>query len=219
MNIVDQSSLGLILLSTITTSFFGSTHCMGMCGGIVFIVNDSISTTLLYHIGRLISYLSLTAIITLVGQTLLPSMNSNILALMAPISIGIIFISMGIIILRGRTLHIKLPHFTTLLLKKSVSSNKESKNTRALVIGLTSVFLPCGWLYGFVFGAAATQDLKISIFMIFTFWLGTLPLLTLAPNIIQKILAPLKRKSPKFASLILIAAGTYTIVVAIQRVL
>ena len=46
--------------------------------------------------------------------------------------------------------------------------------------GLTSTLLPCGWLYFFVLAAAAAPSSSMTLAIMFAFWIGTLPLLSLA---------------------------------------
>ena len=50
----------------------------------------------------------------------------------------------------------------------------------AFLWGLTSTLLPCGWLYLFVLAAAAAPNAAMTIAMMFAFWVGTLPLLSVA---------------------------------------
>ena len=49
--------------------------------------------------------------------------------------------------------------------------------TRALVIGLLTGLLPCGWLYAFVVTAAGTGSRSRGAALMAVFWLGTLPVM------------------------------------------
>lgn len=46
-----------IYISTFLTSLLGSFHCLGMCGGIVLVIDPLKGGALFYHLGRLVSYL------------------------------------------------------------------------------------------------------------------------------------------------------------------
>src|SRR5690606_10362020 len=48
---------------------------------------------------------------------------------------------------------------------------------RATALGLLSALLPCGWLYAFVLGAAATGSALAGALVLLTFWSGTVPIL------------------------------------------
>ena len=48
---------------------------------------------------------------------------------------------------------------------------------RALVIGLLTTLLPCGWLYAFVATAAGTANPLLGALTMGVFWAGTLPVL------------------------------------------
>lgn len=77
-----------LLLAAFSMGFFGSPHCLGMCGGIVTAFGLSMqhvsegkknALILTYHVGRLLSYSLLGVVAGLVGMTLLqPMMGNNI---------------------------------------------------------------------------------------------------------------------------------------------
>jgi sulfite exporter TauE/SafE len=92
---------------------------------------------------------------------------------------------------------------------KLVKNNDSS--IKSFLVGMLSIFLPCGLLYGVVLGVAAFEHSMYAILSMFFFWLGTVPSMVFAPTILQKILRPLKAKIPKSYALTLILLGLMTI--------
>jgi len=82
---------------------------------------------------------------------------------------------------------------------------------RALIIGLCTTLLPCGWLYAFVITAAGTASPIFAAATMFAFWLGTLPMLVTMGAGVRSVLGPLQRRVPVATAIVLLAAGLYTI--------
>lgn len=215
-------SQAVIALSVLSSSFLGSAHCLGMCGPIVIITNKSITTTFLYHMGRLTGYLVLGLIAGLIGQEVLGYFPHSVAALLAPMTLGFTFIYMGVMLYRKQRFHMPLPKFFNQPYANALKGQAKEKGNSiffSFMIGLFSITLPCGWLYGFVIGAAATENMTTSVMIMFMFWLGTVPALLLTPFLFQKIVGPIKEKFPTIASIILLIAGIFVIVIAIIRTL
>lgn len=209
-----------IAISVLSSSFLGSLHCLGMCGPIVVATNKNYLENGLYHLGRLFGYLVLGGLVGLLGREVVGFFPHSFAALVAPIFLGVTFVLMGIFLIRKKRFHFPLPNFVAEPFQKVVKLKKERNLPLfSLLIGFNSIFLPCGWLYGFVIGAAAADDLTTSLLIMFMFWLGTVPTLFLTPVLFQKVLAPIKQKFPLVAGLILILAGSGVIWVAFRKVL
>ena len=84
--------------------------------------------------------------------------------------------------------------------------------TTSLFLGIFTVFLPCGLLYGIILALAAFQDPFTGALGMLFFGLGTLPALALGTNIISKVFNPLKESWPNLTCLCLISFGLFTIV-------
>jgi sulfite exporter TauE/SafE len=102
-------------------------------------------------------------------------------------------------------------------LTRAVSSGhrramRYSPGTRALSIGLLTTLIPCGWLYAFVITAAGTGHAWTGVLFMATFWLGTLPMLTMVGVGVRKLAAPLAAKLPAITASAIVIAGLYTIV-------
>jgi sulfite exporter TauE/SafE len=216
---MDQS-YSVIAFSVLISSFLGSVHCLGMCGPICVIVAKDMRQTLFYQLGRLISYLFMALIVGLLGVNLIAQFPKTIAPVIAALSLGITFCAIGLLLIRKQKFHIPLPKVIQKplgqLIYKTQSQN-QSFPLHSFMTGLFAVTLPCGWVYGFIIGSATTQDIKLSLLIMFMFWLGTMPALVLTPTLIHKFINPLKDKIPMTAGLILMASGCVLIITAIAR--
>ncbi|MDO4894049.1 sulfite exporter TauE/SafE family protein [Moraxella sp.] len=180
-----------LIFAALAMGFFGSPHCLGMCGGIVTAFGISmhkLSPTrrrLLiagYHLGRLASYLILGVIAALFGKHLLaPLMADNNLPryLLGGALVFVGLMMLGLPVLNQlEKLGLSLWNALAPIRAKVLPMNTLPK---ALMAGLLWGFLPCGMVYG-ALGMAISLSvseyigLTAAIFMAF-FWLGTLPML------------------------------------------
>jgi sulfite exporter TauE/SafE len=83
--------------------------------------------------------------------------------------------------------------------------------SRALVIGLLTALLPCGWLYAFAIVAAGTGSVLFGAAVLAAFWLGTVPILASLGVGVQALTGTLGRKLPVATALVIVALGLYTI--------
>lgn len=202
-----------IPIASFSAGLLGSPHCIGMCGGLVLSSCDSKKDNVIYQIGRLLSYLGLGLISAIFGH-LFSIHQHPIFRYLIPLSIGLFFISLGIIKIWEFSVH---PQFLSPLgdLHQFLFKLK-SKSTKApFFIGVLSAFLPCGLLYGVLFSLLSFQGPFIGLISTFTFWLGTLPALLFAPELMRKILTPLQGRSPKIFGCLLIIIGLATIMLKI----
>ena len=205
------SSWYLIPLLVLIASLMGSMHCLGMCGAIVSVLKPTPAGVASYHLGRLLGYLSLGGLAGLAGGQLLAQQRPLIAGFAAAWLAGM-FIWLGIRVWREQSFHLRLPAPIEALAQKIMGrALRQQGAASGLMIGLSSVLLPCGWLYMFILGAVATQSLWLGALFLFSFWLGTVPVLTLAPALLSGILQRLTPTSRKLSSSVLILAGFVTI--------
>ncbi len=191
----------------------GSLHCVGMCGGLVTASCHNKNDIFAYQIGRVVSYLFLGLLGGTFGKLLNIKSQSTVLTILPSIIIGCIFIYWGIKSFIGHPEYMKTPTVLNRtyqkLWRKFVLNNKHK--SKSYIVGMLSIFLPCGLLYGIVLGTMATQAPLSALIGMFFFWLGTLPAMVFAPGFIQKILNPFKLKKPKIYALCLVLIGLTTI--------
>jgi len=191
----------------------GSLHCLGMCGGLVTATCEKSNDVLRYQVGRLIGYLTLGALAGFIGSFLNFKSVHPLVSLIPAVFIGTLFVFWGYQNFRGKKAEFPAPKFLsriyTNLWQNLVSKNKNF--TKAFFTGLISIFLPCGLLYGVVLGTVALQHTHEAIFSMLFFWLGTVPSMVVAPEIVQRIIRPFKSKLPKTYAISLMIIGVMTI--------
>lgn len=207
----------------LVASLIGSVHCAGMCGGFVCFYTGSapaasasaIRAHALYNVGRLLSYLALGALAGWLGQhvthlgTLVGISHAAALAagtLMVGWALSTLLAQRGIAVgavqapVRwqrglGRLLH---------------QVREQPIGVRALLTGLFTTLLPCGWLYVFVATAGGTGSIPRAMFTMAIFWLGTVPALAVVGIGAHSLLAPFRRRLPAFSAVMVLVLGLLT---------
>ena len=84
---------------------------------------------------------------------------------------------------------------------------------KSLTLGVVNGFIPCGWVYIFVIGSIAMKNPLYSAFILFVFWLGTVPALSALPFIYKKTLGRKPGRLSTVAGIILIIVGVLNLAV------
>lgn len=211
-----------LLIAALAMGFFGSPHCLGMCGGIVAAFGISMKNltpakrkTLIatYHLGRLLSYMALGVLATIVGSTVIaPFLTNNALPR----------ILLGGALIFAALLMLGVP-FLTRLEKLGLGLWNKLAPVRQKVLPIDSIpkalgagilwgLLPCGLVYGALVmavsvSAAQISPLSGSAFMLF-FGLGTLPMLIATDTMIvwlQKTVSKFNLR--KFSGALMLISG------------
>ncbi|WP_201536105.1 sulfite exporter TauE/SafE family protein [Psychrobacter immobilis] len=176
-----------LLIAALLMGFFGSPHCLGMCGGLVTAFGLSMkdvspakrrALVVTYHLGRLTSYAFLGLIAGLIGTTVLePLMSGN----NTPrILLGLVLVFVGVTML-GAPFLSKLERFGMRFWQylSPLRQKVFPLNTfpRALTAGLLWGFLPCGLVYGALLIAVVAHNPLSGAALMFVFGLGTMPML------------------------------------------
>ncbi len=210
-----NTSKYLIPGMTFLIALTGSFHCLGMCGGLVLAFNRTKQEITIYHLGRLLGYILIGILISLIGGLINESFQSNTITLITSILMGSILIYWGLKPFINYSLRIPRFSFFKKLNKKLYSKvhriHNQQNFLRSGFLGFISIFLPCGFLYGLVLIVAVYEDPILALASMTTFWLGTLPALVLTPQLFNKIIAPLRDKAPLISSGALISVGLVTI--------
>jgi len=171
-----------LLITAFVMGAVGSLHCVGMCGPLAMslpVVAPSpagrMFYTLLYNLGRVLTYAAIGAVLGLVGA-----------------SFALVGLQQGLSIVAGLLILVFLvwpkgswainSHKTVQqffeFLRKQLGELFFKKNFRSVFfIGLLNGLLPCGLVYMAVAGAVSTGSVvKSSLFMAM-FGLGTLPIM------------------------------------------
>jgi sulfite exporter TauE/SafE len=164
-----------------------------------------------YHAGRGLAYVALGALAGALGSALLSGEVMRAAPWFAAALVAAVYVGMGISLWRGRGLHLfGLPQSALAFLYRRTQGVPEA-------MGLLSAFLPCGWLHGFLVGAAATQSAARGMLLMALFWLGTLPALSAAPWLMGKLLRPIASRAPRLVAVVLIVAGVATLGLKVSR--
>lgn len=197
-----------IFSSVLLMGFLGSMHCGVMCGPLSCNLKNK-NQFLSYHLGRLVSYISIAALLFLGSQYLLNT-ESRKLKLVISILFTLFFVIFGLIQLNfirwpeGRFNFYKIQFF---LLQKS----KNLIDKFPVVLGLLTGLFPCSWLYSFFFFSTQLPKLTDAVIAIMLFWLSSLPAFLVVTSLLRELI----RKSPytyqKISGVILIIAGIFSV--------
>jgi len=214
-----------LITAVFVASLLGSLHCAGMCGAFVaFAVSDSagkpgkrMALNAAYHGGRLITYVGLGVAAGSVGALLDLSgalVGVSRVALSLAGAVMILFgISAAMAAMGKRSLRMPVPGFMQKLLSIGHrAAMRFSPVRRALMIGLLTTLLPCGWLYAFAAVAGGTASPLLGGLTMAVFWLGTLPVLVSLGVGVQQVTGALGRKLPHVTAVALILVGLWTLV-------
>lgn len=205
----------LIAFVALMTGILGSTHCVGMCGGLVLALGRGAKITLSYQIGRLLGYTTLGIALPLLGLNTMGLRNNVPLAYFSAIMMGSIFIFIGLKnLFSWKKSFFKHDFLEKLNVKIWGALLKKFRNfdiIRSLLAGSASALLPCGLLWTvLILTFTASSPLQSFVFVFF-FWLGTIPALSFAPEIVNKLAKPLLKKLPRVIPIMLIIVGVSTI--------
>ena len=206
-----------LALTVLGASLVGSLHCAGMCGGFVAFYTGAGGRRqglghAAYNIGRLAAYATLGALAGALGAAL------DLASAPAGIQRGAAVLAGALIALWGtRTLletagvrmaRLEPPAALRGAVARGVAAVAvEPPVTRALVIGLLTGLLPCGWLYAFIVTAAGTGDPLRGAGLMAVFWLGTLPVMAGLAVAVQALAGSLRRWVPAVCAVAMIVVG------------
>jgi hypothetical protein len=208
--------LGTVLMA----SLMGSLHCAGMCGGFVAFYSGGAATPgrrrwlahVAYNGGRLTTYAALGAVAGALGAAIDRAGALAGVQRVAAIAAGILMVGWGTWALL-QALDVRLPRIpfprsiTNRTAKLFGALRGRPPLIRALLLGLLSTLLPCGWLWAFALLAAGTGDALQGALVLAAFWVGTVPVMLGIGVSIQALSAPLRRRLPAVTAAMLILVG------------
>ena len=213
-----------LITAVFVASLVGSLHCAGMCGAFVaFAVADTegkprqrVALSAAYHGGRLTTYVLLGAAAGSVGALLDLSgalVGVSRIAMMLAGGVMVLFgISAAMAAMGKRAIRVPVPGFMRKMLAAGHGLAMQfSPVRRALVIGLLTTLLPCGWLYAFAAVAGGTASPLLGGLTMAVFWLGTLPVLVSLGVGVQRLSGAFGRKLPHVTAIVLILVGLWTL--------
>jgi hypothetical protein len=223
---------GELLLAVLVASVMGSFHCVGMCGPFALMAVSSQTQASerwkfvgLYHFGRMVTYIFAAIIVGMAGMIVsLVGESVGIQSVAARIA-GAVMVLVGISRLWSFVHRSNLtdadPKVTdnrsglgTAIAGQLAKARPLLKNTsppvRSFVTGALTTLLPCGWLYIFLLVASGTESIQGAIAVMFAFWIGTIPWLTMFAIGVLRLTPRLGPLLPLAGSLLLLVTGLYT---------
>lgn len=202
------------ILSGLALGFFGSLHCIGMCGPIALALPSQskskfgfYSGRILYNLGRIITYSIMGLIIGLIGQKINLAGYQQIVSII----LGAVILTTVLLPVRIKNYFIKLKpiQFITRILQSSIGVLfRKGSQSSLFAIGVLNGFLPCGFVYVALAGAVALGDVDKSILFMALFGLGTTPAMFSASVVTNLFGQNFRRKVykavPVFASVLAI---------------
>jgi uncharacterized protein len=183
----------MMQIDTIAAAFVAgivtSVHCVGMCGPLScsWAVSAKgggfMSSTTLYHAGRLVSYALVGALAGALGTTPLAFFQHGA-GIVLPWLLVLAFAVVGL----GLDVWLPKPRFLASGLRRvQTAAFKLKSRLRASILGFATPLLPCGPLYMMFALAMANGSASKGAEFALAFGLGTLPLLWLAQTQLHRL--------------------------------
>lgn len=221
----------IALLGTVLAmSLVGSPHCAAMCGGFVCVwagpagSNEGRRSGWLphaaYNLGRLLSYAALGAVAGALGAGLdRLGATAGLTRIAAVVAGAMMIVWGGAALLHARG--VTPGRFAAPFLRDRISRalravHGQPPAVRALVTGLVTTLLPCGFLYAYVTVAAGTGSAAWGALVMATFWLGTVPVMATLGLGAARLLGPFQRRLPAVSAATLMIVGLLTVTGRLQ---
>lgn len=200
------------ILSGLALGFLGSLHCIGMCGPIALALPTQINSRfnfyigrILYNLGRVITYSLMGLSVGIIGQ----SINITGYQQLVSILLGVIILINLFLPAKTKNYFTRLKpiHLITKKLQSTIGSLfKDSSKSSLLAIGVLNGFLPCGFVYVALAGAATLSNVEKSVLFMALFGIGTIPAMfsaSIATKLFgQNFRRKVQRAIPVFASIL-----------------
>jgi uncharacterized protein len=172
------------LLAALTLGFFGSLHCIGMCGPLALALLPTngvqsswariASGSLLYNVGRVMTYAILGLLFGLLGGAARLAGLQQFLS----ITTGVVIL-LWLVLPKHGTRRIETKHHAAAILARlKFSLNRLLRSHRFAApfgVGMLNGWLPCGFVYLALAGALAQPSVTRSMLFMTLFGLGTMP--------------------------------------------
>jgi sulfite exporter TauE/SafE len=228
---MDIAASPTLAFGVLTASLLGSLHCAAMCGGFACLYgSDSagapstpsgatkprLTGHVAYHGGRLAAYASLGAIAGALGASLDQFGALSGVQRTASIVTGALLLVWGAALL-AQAFNVRVlpalvggavPEGAARLMGSALLLvQQRTVAVRALMLGVLTGLMPCGWLYAFVVTAAGTGSALRGAAFMTLFWLGTVPALVAVAIGMRRASGRLQRSLPVVSALIVIGFG------------
>lgn len=192
--------------------------CMAVVGGLLLSMSatfaregDKVKPQILFHLGRLVSFFILGGVIGSLGSVFTLNTGSTFAL---GLFIGIVMLIMGINLLDvfdfTKKAQISMPKFIS---KRAFNLSKLNHSLTPLLVGVATFFLPCGFTQSMQIYTLSTGNFLSGALTMFTFALGTLPVLALVS------FSSFSIKDSKKSGIFFKTAGLIVILFAIMNII
>lgn len=219
-------------IATALLSALGSLHCAGMCGPLTTLYiapgradqSRRFAAHAAYSVGRWISYCAVGSAAYLLGTSITKTgqllqiqqaalwISASILVIWGVVTVAYFFRAS----ITRQTDVIKPPALTTPRLTRLITRMTDviyalPQSVRAPLFGLTTGFIPCGWLYAYVLYASAATTWTGALGTMTAFWIGTLPAMLGAAVLLQQLSCRIRRYVPVVTAVAMVTVGVVSI--------
>jgi len=207
-----------LFITAFSIGLLGSFHCIGMCGPIAFALPSKsraffhrIISGSVYNTGRISTYILLGILFGAVGQGISTASTQQSIS----IALGIIFI-LSVIVPKALLNKINptnnIGYFINFIKTSLGKLFHSSSIPNLLLIGLLNGLLPCGLVYAGIGGAIATGNIVKGASFMFSFGLGTLPMMFTAVVLSNFITVNFRNKVKKLVPVFILLLGILFII-------
>jgi sulfite exporter TauE/SafE len=204
----------------LATGFLGSGHCLGMCGGLISALSIALAGRQqnllfqgLYHLGRLVTYSLIGALVGWLGSVLAYANQFHGLMRLALVGSDCFIIVVGLgtagLFHRLNVMGLNFPGPVQAITRASLVLIRRPSAFAALPLGLLMGFLPCGFLYSMIITATQTASLAKGSLTLLFFGLGTTPALFLFGSSIDWLSQQARSWMLRAAGCLVAAMGGY----------
>ena len=181
----------LPVLSALLVGFLGSTHCIGMCGGIVGTLTVGLAPEIrlsrrrmapylfAYNLGRIASYTVAGMLVGYLGSQLSHGIAHQYALLVARLVSGLFMVALGLYLADWWRVLGRLERLGSVMWRRIEPLGRRffpvKSPLQALGLGLVWGWLPCGLVYSALALALASGNAVEGGQLMFAFGLGTLP--------------------------------------------
>lgn len=222
--------MAALVATVFIASLLGSLHCAGMCGGFVsFYAAADPSTGLrrslshvAYNGGRLVTYVILGAVFGALGQAVDMAGSMAGIGRIAFVGAAVLMILWGVwallLALNLKVPKLPVPAFVLRGSERMFQGLRDKPPlVRAGLLGLSSTFLPCGWLYAYAVMAAGTGSPFKGMVVMAVFWAGTVPILVGIGTGVQLLAGGFRKRLPVVTAIALILVGVVVLAGGVGR--
>ncbi len=175
----------LTLAAAFTLGLLGSTHCLAMCGGISAGLGTTgaergrLSRSVLYNLGRILSYTLAGALVGILGWYLGKGLDLMGLSIGLRLALGLLMVGIGLqLALNWRGMQ-RIEAVGAVFWRRLAPLAQRLLPARtplhALALGMLWGWLPCGLVYTVLLAATASGTPAHGALVMLAFGLGTLP--------------------------------------------